>query len=115
MPEAMSILTGKPAVDVSTQDANLADKLFRGFQSGQVQVLSTTGKVMTAIEDPKLKPAHAYTLVAITVEAVPQPDGSFNVERHYVLRNPWGYDSPRPLALDELKKYFSTYSEGDVP
>lgn len=115
MPDAMGILTGRPALDVSTSDAQLAEKLERGFQRGQVQVLSTTGKVLAPMQDPKLKPAHAYTLTAITVNAVPQADGSFNVERVYVLRNPWGYDHPRAFTLDELKKYFSTYSEGDVP
>jgi hypothetical protein len=115
MPDAMGLLTGRSAVDMSTSDVHLADKLDRGFQRGQVQVLSTTGKVTTDISDPKLKPAHAYTLSAITVCAVPQADGSFNVERLYVLRNPWGYAHPRALTLDEVKKYFSMYSEGDVP
>lgn len=115
MPDAMAMLTGRPAVDISTADAHLEEKLLRGFQLGQVQVLSTTGKVTKDIDDPKLKEGHAYTLVAVTVKAVPQADGSFNVERFYQLRNPWGYDHPRELTGDELKKYFSTYSEGDVP
>jgi hypothetical protein len=115
MPEAMSILTGKPAVDLSTSDANLGGKLARGFGAGKVQVLSTTGKIESALDEPKLKPAHAYTLAAIEARPVRQPDGSYHVEELYVLRNPWGFDNPRPLTIDEVKKYFSTYSEGDVP
>ncbi len=115
MPQAMGILTGRPAVDVLTSDAQLAAKLERGFTQGQVQVLSTTGKVTVALDHPKLKPAHAYSLSAIETRAVRQPNGSFNLERVYVLRNPWGYDHPRALTLGELKKYFSTYSEGAVP
>jgi hypothetical protein len=115
MPEAMSVLTGKPAVDIATSDAHLSGKLARGFGLGKVQVLSTTGRVTANLEDPKLKPAHAYTLVGVEARPVRQSDGSYQVEELYVLRNPWGYDNPRPMTIDEVKKYFSTYSEGDVP
>lgn len=115
MPEAMSILTGKPAVDHATSDANMEEKLFRGFTSGKVQVLSTTGKVTQDIAEPNLKPSHAYTLAGIVTRFAQRSDGSYHAEQLYVLRNPWGYDNPRPLTFDEVKKYFSTYSEGDVP
>ncbi len=115
MPEAMSILTGKPAIDRSTSDASLADQLFRGYVGGKVQVLSTTGKVTSAIDEPKLKPAHAYTLIGIVTRFERGPDGAYHTEQLYVLRNPWGYDNPRPLTIDEVKNYFSAYSEGEVP
>jgi hypothetical protein len=115
MPEAMSILTGKPAIDSSTSDARLEDKLFRGYVGGKVQVLSTTGAVTKDVDDPKLKPGHAYTLTGIVTHFERQADGAYRVEQLYVVRNPWGYDDPRPLTIDEVKKYFSTYSEGDVP
>jgi hypothetical protein len=80
MPEAMNILTGKPAVGVSTNDANLSGKLARAYALGKVQVLSTTGRVTIDIAEPKLKAAHAYTLMGIEARPVRQADGSYQVE-----------------------------------
>jgi hypothetical protein len=59
--------------------------------------------------------SRGFALMAIEARPVRQADGSYQVEGLYVLRNPWGYDNPRPMTIDEVKKYFSTYSEGDVP
>ena len=115
MPEAMSILTGRPAKDIPTTSEHLRGVLARGFAKGNVQVLSTTGRLATDIENPKLKAGHAYTLVGVEAHAYRTADGSYSVEEVYVLRNPWGYDQPPPLTLEQVQKYFSTYSEGDVP
>jgi len=77
-----------------------------GWQTNKVQVLSTTGASSTDLEKAGLKAEHAYTVVSV-----------FTLLNQTIVtvRNPWGYDDPRSFTLDEVKKYFPTYSEAALP
>jgi hypothetical protein len=42
-------------------------------------------------------------------------DRHYHIETLVMVRNPWNYDHPRPMTLNEVQKYFNAYSVGDVP
>ncbi len=104
--EAFSVLTGGQATASPTSDRSFEDRLFMGFQTKKVQVLVTTGAFFGNVSDPNLKPDHAYTVVGVT---------RYLGQTLVQLRNPWGFDQPRPMSLDEVKKYCPVYTEGALP
>ncbi len=106
VPDAFGILTGGTAIDTSTSDRTFEDRLVMGFATKKVQVLSTTGAFTGELQNPKLKPDHAYTVVGV----IHMSTGTF-----VTVRNPWGYDDPASLPIDQVKKYFPTYSEAALP
>lgn len=116
VPIATGFITGKPAVDVPVKtNDKLGDALVDDFMAGRVQTLST------AEVDPKANPLglvgnHAYTVVDVRPrQPVVQPDGTTKLETLVVVRNPWGFDDPRPMTVAEVRAAFGAYSVGDVP
>jgi hypothetical protein len=107
VPQAFGILTGRTATDTPTSDSTFEDRLVMGFATKKVQVLSTTGAFTGDLTKPTTLIAdHAYTVVGI----IHMSSGTF-----VALRNPWGYDDPAPLPIDQIKRYFPTYSEAALP
>jgi Calpain family cysteine protease len=104
--EAFGMLTGRAATDLSTRDATFETKLKLGFEAKKVQTLVTTGAFKTDQTSPYiLKVDHCYTVMAVA-----EREGKTVV----LLRNPWGYDSPSVMPIEDVKKYFPAYSEASV-
>lgn len=107
MPESYAMLTGTPATDTRTSDRGFEAKLRADFAHHRVQCLSTTGAFPCNLEVPfKLKADHCYTITGVRTL-----DGKTVV----TLRNPWGWDDPPPLTLDQVKVLCPTYSSGALP
>jgi hypothetical protein len=107
MPDTYGMLTGRPAADLTTAAPWFEQKLWDDNRAHKVQVLSTSGAFPADLTSPtKLIANHAYTVVGLT-----RRDGTTWVQ----LRNPWGHSHPAALPLDQIKRYFPTYSHAAVP
>lgn len=115
VPDVTGMLTGRESTEISTNVPNLNGKLARGFGLGKIQIFCSNAKNSAAADERKLVENHAYVLAGIEARPVRQPNGSYVVEELYILRNPWGFNQPAPMTLDEVKRFFSQYDEGDVP
>lgn len=115
VPDVTGMLTGRESTEISTNVPNLNGKLARGFGLGKIQIFCSNAKTSPAADERKLVANHAYVLAGIEARPVRQANGTYVVEELYILRNPWGFNQPAPMTLDEVKKFFSEYNEGDVP
>jgi len=95
--KAMEQITGKPAHGYSAGDG--AGKIEQALKDGKMVTVSTPEKV--GGQDTydknahKLIGGHAYTVTGIVTE---------NGKQFVELRNPWGFDQPERISLDDLAK-----------
>ena len=120
VPKSFAYITGHEAVDSSPRTKDFADRLRADFAAGKALVLSTNGTTEAPPGgwnggNPKLYDAHAYAITDVRDVATRGADGRYHVETFVTVRNPWGFDHPRPMTLAEMQRHFGAYSVGEVP
>jgi hypothetical protein len=105
--DALSTLTGRDTESFAPGGDYSFSDLQADLNGGKNIVLDTKSDA----DDPKKKvPGSPYGLVT---------SHSYMVERVYTdadgrqlvqLRNPWGYDHPKPIPFEELGRYFSDFN-----
>lgn len=95
--KAMTQITGEPAHAYSPADG--AGKIAQALKDGKMVTVSTpesVGGQDTLDKNPHgLVGGHAYTVTGVVTQ-----NGKTFVE----LRNPWGFDQPQRISLDDLAK-----------
>lgn len=120
VPTSLAYITGKAAIDSSPSAKGFGERLRSDFAAGKALLLSTNGTTSAppggwSTGSPKLYDRHAYAITDVRDVATQGADGRYHVETFVTVRNPWGFDHPRPMTLAEVQKHFGAYSVGDVP
>jgi hypothetical protein len=95
--DVMADLTGKPSHQASPNDYHSVADIQKMIDSGHpVTVGTPKDNDLIKSANKGLHTWHAYIVTGTT------PDGKL------ILKNPWGYDDPQPVTIDELHKYFTS-------
>lgn len=95
--DVMADLTGRPSHSNSPNDYHSVADIQKMIDSGHpVTVGTPQDNDLIKSANKGLHTWHAYIVTGTT------PDGKL------ILKNPWGYDDPQPVTIDELHKYFTS-------
>lgn len=91
--EAVSTITGQPP-EILDQKTVTTEDLYQRFVNGNILTAGIFQKDLSGNPPPGVHGNHAYSIVGVDP-----------VKGTVTLRNPWGFDHPQEMSIQDFRKY----------